>query len=69
MQLSAIMVRNTRPDPLASMTSMLDGSPVSSSARMRRTAAPGLLEAGVYGLSNAGLDTPWPKLVKARSGL
>ncbi|WP_031324359.1 NRDE family protein, partial [Pseudomonas taiwanensis] len=34
-----------------------------------RDAAPGLLEAGVYGLSNAGLDTPWPKLVKARSGL
>ncbi|MGS7249974.1 hypothetical protein HG549_24535 [Pseudomonas sp. SK] len=34
-----------------------------------REAAPRLLEAGVYGLSNAGLDTPWPKLVKARSGL
>lgn len=28
-----------------------------------------LLEAGVYGLSNAGLDTPWPKLLKAREGL
>ena len=23
----------------------------------------------MYGLSNAGLDTPWPKLVKARTGL
>lgn len=34
-----------------------------------RDAAPQLLEAGVYGLSNAGLDTPWPKLVKARTGL
>ncbi|MEN5240138.1 MULTISPECIES: NRDE family protein [Pseudomonas] len=34
-----------------------------------REAAPRLLEPGVYGLSNAGLDTPWPKLVKARSGL
>ncbi|WP_449430689.1 NRDE family protein [Pseudomonas putida] len=32
-------------------------------------ATPRLLGAGVYGLSNAGLDTPWPKLVKARSGL
>ncbi len=32
-------------------------------------AAPRLLEAGVYGLSNAALDTPWPKLVKAREGL
>ncbi|MFJ3482682.1 NRDE family protein [Pseudomonas sp. NPDC090202] len=30
---------------------------------------PRRLEAGVYGLSNAGLDTPWPKLVKARSAL
>ncbi|MEG0862320.1 MAG: NRDE family protein [Pseudomonas sp.] len=28
-----------------------------------------LLAEGVYGLSNAGLDTPWPKLVKARAGL
>lgn len=34
-----------------------------------REAAPRLLEPGVYGLSNAGLDTPWPKLVKARNGL
>ncbi|CAK17862.1 NRDE family protein [Pseudomonas entomophila] len=32
-------------------------------------AGPRLLSPGVYGLSNAGLDTPWPKLVKARSGL
>jgi uncharacterized protein with NRDE domain len=28
-----------------------------------------MLEPGVYGLSNAGLDTPWPKLVKARDAL
>jgi len=34
-----------------------------------REAAPRLLAPGVYGLSNAGLDTPWPKLVKARHGL
>ncbi len=34
-----------------------------------REAVPRLLEAGVYGLSNAQLDTPWPKLVKARSCL
>lgn len=34
-----------------------------------REAAARLLEPGVYGLSNAGLDTPWPKLVKARRGL
>jgi uncharacterized protein with NRDE domain len=27
------------------------------------------LPAGVYGLSNHGLNTPWPKLVKAREGM
>ena len=30
---------------------------------------PRRLEAGVYGVSNAGLDTPWPKLLKARAAL
>ena len=34
-----------------------------------RQTSPRLLEPGVYGLSNAGLDTPWPKLIKARNGL
>ena len=24
---------------------------------------------GIYGLSNAGLDTPWPKLLKAKAAL
>lgn len=28
-----------------------------------------LLEPGVYGLSNAALDTPWPKLVRCRAAL
>ncbi len=27
------------------------------------------LSPGVYGLSNASLDTPWPKVLRARSGL
>ena len=30
---------------------------------------PRCLEAGVYGLSNAALDTPWPKLLRARAAL
>ena len=30
---------------------------------------PTRLEGGVYGLSNAGLNTPWPKLLKARTAL
>jgi uncharacterized protein with NRDE domain len=28
-----------------------------------------MLPPGVYGLSNAGLDTPWPKLLKAKAAL
>lgn len=31
--------------------------------------APEALSEGVYGLSNAGLNTPWPKLLKARAAL
>ncbi|MBA1201600.1 hypothetical protein G7009_07470 [Pseudomonas capeferrum] len=34
-----------------------------------REGTPRRLQTGVYGLSNAGLDTPWPKLLKARAGL
>ena len=30
---------------------------------------PRRLAAGVYGLSNAGLDTPWPKVLKAKAAL
>jgi uncharacterized protein with NRDE domain len=30
---------------------------------------PRQLEAGVYGLSNAALDTPWPKVIRSRAGL
>lgn len=32
-------------------------------------APPRLLDAGVYGLSNGLLDTPWPKLLRAREAL
>ena len=28
-----------------------------------------MLQPGIYGVSNAGLDTPWPKLLKAKSAL
>ncbi|HEY0287932.1 MAG TPA: NRDE family protein [Pseudomonas sp.] len=31
--------------------------------------APQRLSEGVYGISNAGLDTPWPKLLKAKAAL
>lgn len=35
----------------------------------RSSAPPALLEAGTHGISNAVLDTPWPKLVRKRSEL
>ncbi|MDR8365843.1 NRDE family protein [Pseudomonas sp. JL3] len=28
-----------------------------------------MLQPGIYGLSNAGLDTPWPKVLKAKAAL
>lgn len=34
-----------------------------------RTRAPSVLGPGVYGLSNADLDTPWPKLLRSREEL
>ena len=34
-----------------------------------REGAPQVLAAGTYGLSNAALDTPWPKLLRTREGL
>jgi uncharacterized protein with NRDE domain len=34
----------------------------------RRRTGPRLLAPGIYGLSNAFLDTPWPKLVRAVGG-
>ncbi|MBM7062431.1 NRDE family protein [Pseudomonas sp. UL073] len=34
-----------------------------------REALPQLLPAGLYGLSNAALDTPWPKLRKVKAAL
>ncbi|POA30548.1 MULTISPECIES: NRDE family protein [unclassified Pseudomonas] len=34
-----------------------------------RTPGPGKLQSGIYGLSNAGLDTPWPKVLKAKAAL
>jgi uncharacterized protein with NRDE domain len=34
-----------------------------------RATAPRALETGVYGLSNAALDTPWPKVVRTKTAL
>lgn len=34
-----------------------------------RSEQPSFIEPGVYGLSNANLDTPWPKLIRTRTAL
>ncbi|MCU0116887.1 NRDE family protein [Pseudomonas sp. B2M1-30] len=34
-----------------------------------RASEPVMLQTGIYGVSNAGLDTPWPKLLKAKAAL
>ena len=34
-----------------------------------RAPGPRSMGAGIHGISNAGLDTPWPKLARAKSGL
>ena len=34
-----------------------------------RTGQPRPLQSGLYGLSNANLDTPWPKLLRAKNAL
>lgn len=34
-----------------------------------RSEQPSLVEPGVYGLSNANLDTPWPKVIRTRDAL
>jgi uncharacterized protein with NRDE domain len=34
-----------------------------------RAPGPGALDAGIYGLSNELLDTPWPKVTRAKEGL
>lgn len=78
--LVADFVRSGDPAPLAALAAvdarsdygafnllLLDGAELwhvhAPKARARA------LPAGVYGLSNADLDTPWPKLARARTGL
>jgi len=46
-----------------------DGAPRLLYYTNRRDHGPQALSPGVYGLSNAFLDTPWPKVVRAVSGL
>jgi uncharacterized protein with NRDE domain len=46
---------------------LLLGSPAELAYLSNRGRGPELLEAGVYGLSNHLLDTPWPKLERTRT--
>jgi uncharacterized protein with NRDE domain len=49
--------------------SLLAATPASLAYVSNRGDAPRALAAGVYGLSNASLDTPWPKVVRSRERL
>ncbi|MGH8250742.1 MAG: NRDE family protein [Steroidobacteraceae bacterium] len=49
--------------------SLLTATPEAVAYASNRSDAPRLLASGVYGLSNAALDTPWPKVVKSRQRL
>jgi uncharacterized protein with NRDE domain len=49
--------------------SLLAATPESVAYVSNRGDPPRLLGAGVYGLSNASLDTPWPKVVRSRQRL
>ena len=48
---------------------LMVGDGTEARAVSTRTSAITALEPGVYGLSNDQLNTPWPKLTRARSGL
>lgn len=66
-QLAALAAVDARSDYGAFNLLLLDGAELwhvhAPKARARA------LPAGLYGLSNADLDTPWPKLQRARAGL
>jgi uncharacterized protein with NRDE domain len=49
--------------------SLLAATPASLAYVSNRGDAPRALAAGIYGLSNASLDTPWPKVVRSRERL
>jgi uncharacterized protein with NRDE domain len=48
---------------------LVGGERTSATFASNRAPAARALPAGVSGLSNAGLDTPWPKLVRAKAGV
>lgn len=48
---------------------LLVGTPAQLVYYNSQEGAPRVLEAGSYGMSNAALDTPWPKLLRTREGL
>lgn len=49
--------------------SLLAATPASLAYVSNRGDPPRALAAGIYGLSNASLDTPWPKVVRSRERL
>ena len=48
---------------------LVAGEHTTATFASNRATEPRALPAGISGLSNAGLDTPWPKLVRAKAGV
>jgi len=74
------LVRNTRPalDAIASLITaahayngfnLVGGDATSAAFGSNRGTATTSLGRGIHGVSNAGLDTPWPKLVRTKAAL
>ena len=74
------LARNTRPafDTIASLIAaahahngfnLVGGDATSAAFGSNRGTAATSLGRGIHGVSNAGLDTPWPKLVRTKAAL
>src|SRR5204863_5468657 len=48
---------------------LVGGEPRSATFASNRTPGARALPRGISGVSNAGLDTPWPKLLRAKAGV
>ena len=74
------LVRDPRPPPgaIASLVAaarayngfnLVGGDATSAAFGSNRATATATLGRGIHGVSNAGLDTPWPKLVRTKAAL
>lgn len=63
-------LRDLAPERYAGFNLLVsDGEALAHASNRGPAGRSGVLEPGLYGLSNATLDTPWPKLVRLKAGL